>query len=81
MHTIRVRTAALSMAMLAMAMLAIAILSAPVSASDALPQGLKVGDTIPRPFAATDRNGAARDFRSLADKKGLILLFTRSLDW
>ncbi len=56
-------------------------LAAPSQAADTLDQGLRVGQTIPQPFTAVDQNGAPRDFPSLGGKRGLILLFTRSLDW
>jgi hypothetical protein len=59
----------------------LAILPFAAQAEDTLHQGLKVGDSIPPDFMAIDQNGKARDFHSLADRKGLILLFTRSLDW
>ena len=59
----------------------LAFLSPPSFAADTLDQGLRVRDSIPQPFAAVDQHGVARDFPSLGGKKGLILLFTRSLDW
>lgn len=61
--------------------MALMAFAAPARAMDTLPQGLRVGDTIPQPFMATDQDGVARDFPSLGGKRGLILLFTRSLDW
>ena len=61
--------------------MAIMAIAAPAAATDTLPQGLKVGDSIPQSFMATDQNGATRDFPSLGGKRGSILLFTRSLDW
>lgn len=51
------------------------------AAADKLERGPKVGEAIPQPLAATDQNGAARDFASLKGERGLILLFSRSLDW
>ena len=48
---------------------------------DALAKGPKVGESIPQPFQTTDQNGTARDFRSLVGKRGVILLFSRSLGW
>jgi len=48
---------------------------------DKLERGPKVGEAIPQPLAATDQNGAARDFASLKGERGMILLFSRSLDW
>ena len=48
---------------------------------DNLRQGPKVGAKIPHTLAAPDQKGVKQDFRSLRRKRGLILLFTRSLDW
>mgnify|MGYP000312535212 CR=1 FL=1 len=69
------------------AMLMLGLLSAPLvaradtSAYDKLDKGPKVGATIPQPFQATDQNGQVRDFASLTGKRGLVLLFSRSLSW
>ncbi|MEQ8194360.1 MAG: hypothetical protein RIB59_07710, partial [Rhodospirillales bacterium] len=49
-------------------------------AADALKQGPKVGEAIPHQLTATDQNGQQRNFGSLKRERGLILLFTRSLD-
>lgn len=48
---------------------------------DSLDMGPKVGATIPDSLKVRDQNDQYRDFRSLARKRGLILLFSRSLDW
>ncbi len=66
---------------LVLAVLALAMLAAPAGAQDRLDRGPKVGAAIPHPLTATDQHGVARDFTSLSGKNGLILLFTRSLDW
>ena len=50
-------------------------------ADDDLDQGLKVGATIPLDMAADDQNGDEHKLKSLPGRSGLILLFTRSLDW
>lgn len=50
-------------------------------ASDGLVQGLKVGQTIPLTLSAPDQNGKILSLKGLTDRSGLILLFTRSLDW
>lgn len=50
-------------------------------ASDDLDQGLKVGQTIPLSMEASDQNGDTRSLKSLPGRSGMILLFTRSLDW
>lgn len=67
--------------MMLAAMAVMTLLAAPLRAADTLDQGLRVGDSIPQPLAAVDQNGATRDVPSLGGKRGLILLFTRSLDW
>ena len=67
--------------MMLAAMAVMIFLAAPSQAADTLDQGLRVGDSIPQPLAAVDQHGAPRDFPSLGGKRGLILLFTRSLDW
>ena len=55
--------------------------AAAATGSDKLERGPKVGETIPHQLKATDHRGQSADFSSVAGKKGLILLFTRSLDW
>lgn len=51
------------------------------SAYDKLDKGPKVGATIPQPFEAVDQNDTARNFVSISGKRGLVLLFFRSLSW
>ena len=67
------------------ALLALALVHAPPSlaagAVDERTDGPKVGASVGGLIAANDQAGAARDFRSLRGKKGLILLFSRSFDW
>ena len=48
---------------------------------DTLDKGPRVGQTIPHSLAARDQNDQYRDFKSLARRRGLIVLFSRSLDW
>jgi hypothetical protein len=48
---------------------------------DELPVGLKTGEPVPKALQAVDQNGDLRNFDSLKGSRGLILLFTRSLDW
>ena len=55
--------------------------AAAATGSDKLERGPKVGETIPHQMKATDQRGQSADFSSLTGKRGLILLFTRSLDW
>ena len=64
-----------------LAVLALALLITPASAQDRLDRGPKVATAISHLITATDQHGVARDFSSLVGKRGLILLFTRSLDW
>ena len=51
------------------------------AAADAPERGPKAGMAIPHDLAARDQNGQHRDFKSLARKRGLIVLFSRSLSW
>ena len=48
---------------------------------DTLAKGPGVGEAIPHSLGASDQNGRHRNFKSLARRRGLILLFSRSLDW
>jgi len=64
-----------------LAILALALLAGPAGAQNRLERGPKVGAAIPHSLAAKDQHGKARDFPALTGKRGLILLFTRSLDW
>lgn len=50
-------------------------------AVDTLKQGPKVGSKIPHSLKALDQNNQYQDFKSLARKRGLIVLFSRSLSW
>ena len=65
----------------------IAALTVPVAgvqaagAVDTLKQGPKVGTQIPHSLKALDQNSQHQDFKSLARKRGLIVLFSRSLSW
>lgn len=43
--------------------------------------GPKVGASIPHSLAATDQNGAAREFASLTGPNGMALYFIRSVAW
>ena len=74
------RIAALFVVMLAAATL-FAGPAAAATALDKLDRGPKVGASIPHPLTANDHNGKAQEFSSLTGTRGLILLFTRSLDW
>jgi hypothetical protein len=64
-----------------------AFLSLPLSAQaaesayDKLDKGPKVGAALPHSLSATDQNGRTQDFASLNGTRGLVLLFSRSLNW
>ena len=49
--------------------------------SDALDRGPKVGQAIPHSLRALDQNNQYQEFKSLARKRGLIVLFSRSVGW
>ncbi len=51
------------------------------SRHDTLDKGPRVGETIPHTPAVRDQDNKRRDIKSLARRRGLILLFSRSLDW
>ena len=62
--------------------LAISLSTAVVAADNyALDRGPLVGDPIPHTLETQDQFGSARDFQSIKGENGLILLFSRSLDW
>lgn len=48
---------------------------------DQLAKGPKVGESIPHSLSARDQNNRYEAFKSLARRRGLIVLFSRSLDW
>ncbi len=52
-----------------------------VKAGDDLDQGLKIGQTTPLSMSTPDQNGDMHSLKALTGRSGLILLFTRSLDW
>lgn len=51
------------------------------SAVDEVQRGPKVGMAIPHSLKVPDQNKQERDFKSLARKRGLVILFSRSLNW
>lgn len=53
----------------------------PSASHDTLPVGPKVGVKIPHDLKTVDQNGQHQDFKTLARKRGLLILFTRSVDW
>lgn len=66
---------------LAVALVAPAAGAHAASAVDQLQRGPKVGTAIPHSLKVPDQDNQYRDFKSLARKRGLIILFSRSLDW
>jgi len=66
---------------LAVALIALAVMASGVRAQDALDKGLKTGATVPAGMKAPDQTGEIRSLKTLSGRAGLILLFTRSLDW
>ena len=50
-------------------------------AVDELQRGPKVGAAIPHSLKVPDQHGQERDFKGLARKRGLVILFSRSLGW
>ena len=58
-------------------------LTAPAAAAslDTVEQGPKIGAHMAKSIGATDQGGQHRDFKSLARRRGLIILFSRSFDW
>jgi len=51
------------------------------AAPDDLLAGKKVGTQMAMSLSLADQDGKTRSLDSLKGSKGLILLFTRSLDW
>lgn len=58
-----------------------AMLMFPLSAAAAENQGPKIGAAMAQAVGAADQGGKFRDFKSLARRRGLIILFARSFDW
>ncbi len=63
---------------LALPMAGVPVVAAPL---DGLAKGPKVGESIPHSLKARDQNKRHQEFKSLARRRGLIVLFSRSLDW
>jgi len=56
--------------------------AAPASSKyDTLKAGPAIGAKIPHDLKTVDHRNQHQDFKSLARKKGLVILFSRSLDW
>jgi hypothetical protein len=64
-----------------------AIASNPVQAAadtskyDTLKAGPSVGAKMPHDLKTVDHQDQHQDFKSLAHSRGLVILFSRSLDW
>jgi hypothetical protein len=61
--------------------LMIAVSASAATAQDDLTIGKKVGDRMAPSLSAADQDGKPQHLQSLAGPNGLILLFSRSLDW
>lgn len=48
---------------------------------DAVTAGPPVGAKIPHDLSTLDQDGQHRDFKALARERGLLILFSRSVDW
>ena len=73
-------------AVLALYMLALnpALHTVPAAAAsehDQLAIGPAVGAKLPHDLSTVDQDGKHRDFKTLAHSRGLVILFTRSVDW
>lgn len=68
-------------AALALALALASPLPAAAGEHDRPDRGPEVGAPIPHSLRALDQEGRYRDFKALARRRGLIILFARSLDW
>ena len=48
---------------------------------DEIRAGPQVGAKIPHDLSTVDQNGQHQDFKALARERGLLILFSRSVDW
>lgn len=55
--------------------------AADTSKYDTLKAGPAVGAKIPHDLKTVDHQNQHQDFKSLAHSRGLVILFSRSLDW
>jgi len=56
-------------------------LAASAPPHDKLDRGPKVGQPVPIALVAPDQRGKTRNLASLAGRRGLVLIFNRSVDW
>jgi len=70
---------------IAFALYALVLLAFPLQATasqyDTLKAGSAVGAKIPHDLKTVDHQNQHQDFKSLAHARGLVILFSRSLDW
>jgi hypothetical protein len=82
----------ISLAILAGTLLAAGIVSTPLQVAadtssndtanyDTLKAGPALGAKIPRDLKTSDHQKQHQDFKSLAHSRGLVILFSGSLDW
>ena len=77
----------ISLAILAGILLAAGIVSTPLQVAadtakyDTLKAGPAVGAKISHDLKTVDHQNQHQDFKSLAHSRGLVILFSRSLDW
>jgi len=74
------RTRPIAFALYALVLLAFP-LQAGASQYDTLKAGPPVGAKIPHDLKTVDHQNQHQDFKSLAHARGLVILFSRSLDW
>lgn len=55
--------------------------ASPSAQYDTLKAGPPVGAKIPHDLKTVDQNNQHQDFKALAHSRGLVVLFTRSVDW
>ena len=58
-----------------------AMAASPSAQYDTLKAGPPVGAKIPHDLKTVDQNNQHQDFKALAHSRGLVVLFTRSVDW
>jgi hypothetical protein len=58
-----------------------AVVTGQALAVDEIDAGPKIGTNIAALISAPDQNGVSQEFKTLAKKRGLVLLFSRSLNW
>lgn len=58
-----------------------AIAASPSAKYDTLKAGPAVGAKIPHDLKSVDQNNQHQDFKALALARGLVILFSRSVDW